>query len=245
MKILHNLFLLISIGVVSGAQANTSELLRNTEKALSERARYAESIIEKRTSSLAKIASFAQLQKEIGTTWRHDLPLISKVASSDNAQALYFKAAQVLPREEYIQFMMLASEQVAGNGISKQQFKWGVFPSEKHLREMWTDSTSSESLKILAQRAKQLLDDDPSTLQFFDNVIVGRVASDNRPSGQSSTSVSDTPTTQPAPSESLSVLKVQPILASSKQPSAPWLWIIGILLLAVINGILFKFLRKK
>lgn len=100
---------------------------------------------------------------------------ISEIAESANSKALYFKAAQTLPREDYLRFMLMAADQVGPNGISKQQFKWGLFPSAKHLREMWLEDPPGELLKDLARRASREFADDPKLLEFFDGLESGEV----------------------------------------------------------------------
>lgn len=65
------------------------------------------------------------------------MTLFNEIATNETQKAICFKAAQILPREEYIAFVTAASEHVASGSISKQQFKWALFPSETHLRNKW------------------------------------------------------------------------------------------------------------
>ncbi len=226
------------------------ETLAKTESAIPENYRDSASIVEMR-SSLEKVESFTQLQSILNTSWRTNLPQINEFAANDTQKALYFKAAQILPREEYIAFMTAASDQAASGAISKQQFKWALFPSQKNLREMWTEDPPSESLQQLARKAKIILGDDAGQFKFFDHVLSGKVASDNRPpeepklekkltaKGATSAPTATPSTSAKVPPQSSPVAQVEPPKAT------PLPWIIGaILLLAVVVGILFKLRRK-
>ena len=172
--------------------SDTFELLSKTENALPERARHLDAIAERRASSMAKkIESFNLLQQNFKKTWAVDLNSIETVAPSDNTKAIFFKAAQILSREDYIDFLMVTCRFVEGGKISKQQLKWGLFPAEKHLREMWIENPPSLSLKELAHRAGLILANDDGMKRFLDGVISGEVAIDNI--GKDENSLSATP----------------------------------------------------
>lgn len=253
MKYFLYIFVLVSLLRLS-AMAQDSNMIRETlaktERAIPENYRDSASIVEMR-SSLEKVESFTQLQSILKTSWRTNLPQINEFAANDTQKALYFKAAQILPREEYIAFMTAASDQATSGSISKQQFKWALFPSQKNLREMWTEDPPSESLQQLARKAKIILGDDAGQFKFFDHVLSGKVASDNRPpeepkfekeltaKGATSAPTATPSTSAKAPPQSSPIAQVEP------PRSSPLPWIIGaILLLAVAGGILFKLLRK-
>ena len=101
---------------------------------------------------------------------------IEKIAPSDNAKAIFFKAAQILPRKDYIDFLGVSCDLAKEGKLSKQQLKWALFPSEKHLREMWGVPEPSRELRVVAERGKIVFSDDPRMLEFFDGVISGKVA---------------------------------------------------------------------
>jgi len=226
------------------------EILAKAESSIPENYRDPASIVEMR-SSLEKVETFTQLQGILKNSWRTSLPHINELAANDTQKSIYFKAAQILPREEFIAFVSAASDQVASKAISKQQFKWALFPSQKHLREMWTEDPPSESLQQLAQRAKMILGDDAGQSKFFDHVLSGKVASDNRPPEQTSPSenAAEIPASGPTaapPSTSTNATPQSSLVVQVEQSrTALWPWIIGaILLLAALGGILFKFVRK-
>lgn len=173
------LFIIIKFIVSSSVcvGSDTFELLSKTENALPERARYLGAIAERRSSSMArKIESFDLLQQNFNKTWVEDLRSIETVAPSDNAKAIFFKAAQILSRKDYIDFLMMTCRLVENGKISKQQLKWGLFPAEKHLREMWIENPPSGSLKNLASEASLIFADDKGMRDFLDKVVSGQVA---------------------------------------------------------------------
>ena len=172
--------------------SETFELLSKTENALPERARYLGAIAERRSSSMAKkIESFDLLQKNFEKAWTEDLRSIDTVAPSDNKKAIFFKAAQILPRKDYIDFLMMTCQLVDNGKISKQQLKWGLFPSEKHLREMWIENPPSAPLKDLAHQASLIFADDQGMKDFLEKVVSGQVAIDGI--GKDEKSLSATP----------------------------------------------------
>lgn len=194
------LFLIIKFIVSSSVcvGSDTFELLSKTENALPERARYLGAIAERRSSSMArKIESFDLLQQNFKKTWVEDLRSIDTVAPSDNTKAIFFKAAQILPRKDYIDFLMMTCQFVENGKISKQQLKWGLFPAEKHLREMWIENPPSAPLKDLAHQASLIFADDKNMKGFLDKVVSGQVAIDSI--GKDEKSLSATPTASKKP----------------------------------------------
>jgi len=251
--------ILSSLSVTAQDSNMIRDMLTKTESRIPENYRDPLSIVEMR-SSLDKVESFVQMQGILKSSWKTSLPLINELAANDTQKALYFKAAQILPREEYIAFVTAASEQAATGTISKQQFKWALFPGQKHLREMWTEDPPDESLQQLARRAKEVLGDDAGPSNFFDHVLSGKVASDNRSpeqtspleneaEGRASTPttipIASAPTTISSASAPTPVRKASSALQAEPPKSTPWSWIVGaILLLTVAGGVLFKFRRK-
>lgn len=190
-------FILIMIGLIviktDCIGSDTFELLSKTENALPERARYLGAIVERRSSSMAKkIESFNLLQQNFKQTWAEDLNSIETVAPSDNTKAIFFKAAEILSRKDYADFLMMTCRLVKSGEISKQQLKWGLFPAEKHLREMWIENPPNNSLKDLAYQASLIFADDKGMKDFLDGVISGQVAIDSI--GKDEKSLSATPT---------------------------------------------------
>jgi hypothetical protein len=79
----------------------------------------------------------------------------------------------------------------------------------------------------------------PNPEYSFEN-MVKRVEAAKAAEGQSST-----PTTTPSASAPTPMPKASPVVQADQPKSFPWPWIIGaILVLAVVGGVLFKFLRK-
>lgn len=174
------------------AGSDTFELLSKTENAFPEHSRYLGAIAERRSSSMAKkIESFDLLQKNFKKTWKEDLNSIETVAPSDNTKAIFFKAAQILSREDYRNFLMATCPLVESGKISKQQLKWGLFPAEKHLREMWIENPPSSSLKDLACQASLIFADDEGMKVFLDRVFSGQLGIDSV--GRDEKSLSATP----------------------------------------------------
>lgn len=182
---------LIVTSLVS-AGSDTFELLSKTENALPERVRYLGAIAERRASSMAqKIESFDLLQQGFKKTWAEDLNSIETVAPSDNTKAIFFKAAQILSQEDYRNFLMATCPLVESGKISKEQLKWGLFPGEKHLREMWIENPPSSSLKDLAYQASLIFADDEGMKVFLDRVFSGQLGIDSV--GKDEKSLSATP----------------------------------------------------
>jgi hypothetical protein len=183
---------------LANAQDVLPSLLDNTIQQLPERARNLESIVEMRSTSLSRIDSFSKLEKVVASSWKQDLPNISVFAENEAGKTLYFKAAQALPRHDYIQFMTTATLLAADHSISVQQFKWGLFPGAKHLREMWIENPADEALIELARQARPLFTDDEATKSFCDKVISGSIINDNI--GKDEKSLSEAPTVSQKPS---------------------------------------------
>lgn len=253
MKCFPHIFILLSILSLSVMAQDVDmirEMLAKTESAIPDNYRDPASVVEMR-SSLVKIEAFVQLQGSLGTSWETSLPLINDIAINDTQKAIFFKAAQILSREEYIAFMTAASDQAASRAISKQQFKWALFPSQKHLREMWIEDPPSESLQQLAKNARMILGDDGSQSKFFNDVLSGKVALDNRPPEQPNPSENaaegqeSVPTTAPNSISTKATPQSSPVVTAEPTKSLPWEWIIGVIvLLAVVGGILLKLRRK-
>lgn len=165
--------------------ARAAELIRTTKDAISEKYRDPALIVEMR-SSLKKIEAFGALQTAFSTSWKETLSAIGTVAPDDPSIAIYFKAAEVLPKREYVGFMLAAADGVTSGKISVQQFKWGLFPSEKHLRDMWNEDGLPPAIFDLARKAKTLLADEPETVQFFEGFLAGKVADGATPPSLSS-----------------------------------------------------------
>lgn len=192
MKLLLGLFGLLIACDFANAESETAILLNKIEAAFPEDYRNAVSIVERRSSAMAqKIESFDLLQKNFEKAWTEDLRSIDTVAPSDNTKAIFFKAAQILPRKDYINFLMTTCQLVQNGKISKQQLKWGLFPSEKHLREMWIENPPSVPLKDLAHQASLIFADDEGMKDFLDKVVSGQVAIDGI--GKDEKSLSATP----------------------------------------------------
>lgn len=198
MKLLLGLFGLLIVCDFSNAQSETTTLLNEIEAAFPEDYRNAVSIVERRSSAMAqKIESFGLLQKNFEKAWTEDLRSIDTVAPSDNTKAIFFKAAQILPRKDYIDFLMITCQLVEDGEVSKQQLKWGLFPSEKHLREMWIENPPSVPLKDLAHQAGLIFADDGGMKDFLDKVVSGQVAIGGI--GKDERSLSATPTASQKP----------------------------------------------
>ncbi len=156
--------------------SDTLDLILKTEKSIPQPERHSESIVEMPAYNLAKIDSFDKIQKNFSENWRNDLKDLETVAPSENAKVIFLKAAEILPRKQYIEFLMESCELVDRKVLSKQQLKWALFPSDERLSGLWTDKAPSESLKELSIRLKQVYLDEPELLQFFDNVLSGAAA---------------------------------------------------------------------
>ena len=162
----------------AGAQATdqtarAADLVRTTRNAIPEKYRNPASIVEMR-STLKKIGAFVTLQTEFPTSWEETLGAIGTVAPDSPSIAIYFKAAEVLPKREYAGFMLAAADGVSSGEISIQQFKWGLFPAEKHLRDMWNENEKPPAMIDLARKAKTLLANEPESVRFFDDVLAGK-----------------------------------------------------------------------
>lgn len=256
------LFSMLRYSVMAQDANMVREMLAKIESTISENYRDPVSVAEKRPSSWAKkVEAFAQLQTVLKTSWRTSLSQINEIATNETQKAICFKAAQILPREEYIAFVTAASEHVASGSISKQQFKWALFPSETHLREMWTEDPPSESLQQLAQQAKIVLSEDTKQSKFFDHVLSGKVAVDNRQPEQTSSSDnaanslksgpdhSLTPSAQAPLAPTTSNTKTTPQAKTSKTPSekptasTPWSFIL--VLVVATTGLLWLLLKGR
>jgi hypothetical protein len=238
------------------------EMLPKIESTISENYRDPVSVAEKRPSSWAKkVEAFAQLQTVLKTSWRTSLSQINEIATNETQKAIFFKAAQILPREEYIAFVTAASEQVASGSISKQLFKWALFPSEIHLREMWTEAPPSESIKQLARQAKMVLSEDTNQSNFFDHVLSGKVAADNRQPEQTSSSDNAVkslgsgpdhplaPSVQapvaPTTSDTKTTPQPKPSKTTSEEPTASTPWSFIVVLVVAATGLLWLLLKGR
>lgn len=253
--------ILTSLPVMAQDSKMIRDALAKTERSIPENYRDPLSVVEKRLSSWEKVEAFTEIQSALENSWRTNLPKINEFATNDTQKALFFKAAQILPRKEYIEFMIAASDQVASEAVSKQQFKWALFPGQKHLREMWTEAPPSESLKQLARKAKMIFSEDTSQANFFDHVLSGKVAADNRKPEQTSSSDSASkslqswtdhppaPSVQPPIAPTTSNTKTTPQPKPSESPieeptaSKPWSFIV--VLIVAASGLLWLLLKGR
>jgi len=114
--------------------------------------------IETRVSSFKKIKAFVEMQDIIRTSWRQLNSKINEFAPEPVDKTIFFKAAQVLPREEYIQFLIEVSYTLEQNNIALQQFKWALLSNDSpHLLNMWEEEKGTKKLHNLAYRAKTVL----------------------------------------------------------------------------------------
>ena len=186
MKLIFCIIMCSSAAILANEHDALSSLLKETIQQLPERARSTESIVERRSTSFSRIESFSKIEILITTSWERDLPEISEFAESESEKAIYFKAAQKLSRRDYLRFMTAAASLVANGSISKQHFKWGIFPEEKHLREMWIENPANGPLKNLAHQASLIFSDDKNMKDFFEKVVSGQLAIDSIGKGEKS-----------------------------------------------------------
>jgi|GEM_PF-2806472 len=169
-------FSALLVSPLIGQSSNSRDIMARVSSEIPARSNTAEIIVEKRLSGLEKYPSFVPLEKSVRENWREDLLEFENVADTAAKKSLYFKAAETLDVENYIEFLRLAGKATASQKIEKQQFKWALFPSQKHLRDMWTQNPPSQSLKELAREAEAILSDDLSTARFLKDVQGGVVA---------------------------------------------------------------------
>jgi hypothetical protein len=119
---------------------------------------------------------FLALENHVLNNWRNDLANLGEVAPSEGALTLYFKAAQVMPREEYVRFLLALVPYVVEGSVPHQQFYWCLSPTSKQLRDIWVDYPLDKDRESLAKAAVGIFTEDKSKQQFFEDVISGAVA---------------------------------------------------------------------
>lgn len=232
------------------------QLLIEVEKSIPKEWRYPEAIVEMRDFSLRNINSFGQLQDIISNTWGIAVLSIEEIAPNDNEKVIFFKAAEVLPRAEYIQLLKKAADKVDQQTISLQQFKWAIFPSSKHLRDMWEENCIDPEIRLLAEHSKSIFTNDKSMLLFFGNIVSGtNIVQINTALMTTSTQivhpslvpVSSTGSLQISNSVSVEMAKAEneyPLTILEEKQTAFWLIVVYVVLIVIIGFVVFKLLHK-
>jgi hypothetical protein len=128
-----------------------------------------------RDSSLRKIDSFSNLQARFKRDWREDLQNIETIAPTDTEKTIYFKAAQVVSRKEYSEFLLAAADLAVEGEISQRQLEWALRPSTEHLRGFWSEEMPDPVQLDIISRCRIVFADKPDILKFFDGVVSGEV----------------------------------------------------------------------
>jgi hypothetical protein len=201
-------------------------------------------VVETR-GGLEKYEEFRAIQKHINIHKEKCLSCFGGTVQDPVDMALFFKAAEVLSREEYIKFVTAAADLVESGAISKQQYNWALRPFSKHLRDMWAEDPISKPLQQLALRARAVMADDASFCAFVDKVLSRKLAPAGAPrrtipplddgSAPLDLMKSRLPSSQDA--------KTAPFFPD--QSSALWPWsIVLILIVSTLVGMWWKIIRK-
>lgn len=203
------------------------------------------SVIESR-NGLEKYEEFRVIQKHIKAHKEECLSCFEGAAQDPVDMALFFKAAEVLPREEYISFVTASADLAESGAISKQQYKWALWPFSKHLRDLWAEDPVSEPLRQLALRAKTVMAEDASFCAFLDRILSRKLAPTGAPRrtipplDDGSTPLDITKSRIPS-SQETQAASINPDRSS---PSL-WTWFLGsILVLFALAAIWWKINRK-
>jgi hypothetical protein len=137
--------------------------------------RYPDAVVEMR--ELPKSDAQSELGEMLSLTSFDKLDLN---ALNETQKSILFKAAQKLHAKQYMQLLNRAYDLTKNDMISRQQYKWALFPSSKHLRNMWTEVPPSEELKGIALKAREIMGPDSDIGQFMTRVIIGEIASSSR-----------------------------------------------------------------
>lgn len=253
-KLFYIFFLLVS-WTLSFAESDierTQELITSIENAIPARLRDPIGLVE--NESWTRHPDFKKLQGLIAQDWEKQAAAISTIAPSDNAKTIYYKAAQVLDRGTYLEFIMATSDRMAASELHPMQFKWVVFPHQKHLRNIWVEDPPSDQLKKVAARVREVMTDDLGMVRFMNEVISGQVAANNRdfhpdtaplPKPTPPQAAPSTPTlTPPSDTSPPPVVQVPaPVAPASAKSFNPLWWITGAVATLVAVGLALR--RKK
>lgn len=240
MKLLAISCVISFIGNFAYGEPATTELLKRTEDALSERSRNPVAIVEKRDDTLVKIEGFDLLQSHFRENWRHDLNSLDTVAPTDTAKAIFFKAAQILPAKEYSDFLLVSSDLAVRGKLSKQQFGWAVTPSTKHLRGMW-QAAPSQTLRDVAEQARIVFAGEPQ-MAFFDGVLSGKAVADAKQFREHYYGPSPAPRPARRSSRESNQPDTESIEPAPRKWAMPLVWItMGVAGAAILGRVLFRF----
>lgn len=176
-KFILFLFTFSFILLNANADTNVSDLLQSNLEAFPKRYRIPAAIVEKSFSNIRDNPDYLELEKHVRKNWPDDLKNLNTIAPSEVLITLYLKAAQGMPRDEYVKFGLALVPLVEEGAVPLQQFNWFLLPNSKQLREIWVDYPLDQNRETLAKEASKIFVDDEIKRQFFEDAISGEVAS--------------------------------------------------------------------
>jgi hypothetical protein len=245
---MRKLFLIICclipvLGFAVNEQIDIITLLANAENEIPEPYRSPVAVVEMR-GEFNDAGAFQQLRNETLSSWEEIIPKVSSMGISDTKKALLFKATQGLPLEDYLQMAIATMDLWENGNISRLQAMWVLFPSEKHLRNMWESETPPKSLSELAQKAEAICSDGSKTKLFFTNYLRKHIHNDSLVIDSSTelTEISKPKLKEKPLALQAEAIKVE-VPKKAPEESSNWLlWLIGAL---VVLGGLAVVVRRK
>ncbi len=249
MKIfIFNIFFLIPIlGFSATGQEAIRNLLEAVENNIPEPYRSPVAAVEIK-HSLNDGEAFQQLETEIISSWREILPILGDMDINETKKALFFKATQVLPLENYLEMSTLAMDRWEAGDISRMQAMWILFPAEKHLRDMWTMDDPPESLVNLAHKVANIYPDKSKDKVFFVEFLHKHSPSivdgaEEQASGSDQKTFRQSPVLRNEVNESANHISVDASEQAPEQSSRWWIRLVGALI--VLGGLGVMLRRKK
>jgi hypothetical protein len=238
-------FFCLAYGSAMASDAKeTSRLLSKIEQSLPERYRDPAAIVERRVESWMTVDGFSELRSSIQNDWESHIGNIREIAPTQNAQAIYFKAAEVLNKNNYYKLILSAADEAALGNVELTEFRWIVFPIEKHLRDMWTEDPPSAELKAVAARVREVMGADSGVGKFMTQVIAGEIAASNRGFAPDTKPLRPAfkPPTPQAVNPSLALPPAVPVAPQPQRVNRTW-WIVGAI--AALAALVVVARRKK